>query len=188
YMLDVFSRAIAETNHPLDDTYTQGSRSWAWLRNSLLREGESRFPWLRIVHRGNDIQFSIGNAIFRFFCDDPERPKKYFATALTEAESMTTNLTLFDEDFMGHAGLWRFFVRKAMNDEDEHSLFCINYKFGSRDVNAKWQYNASVNTFMSTTADIPEAAKLPDHVLVPRPNAAEAGENDETIEGNNGSV
>ncbi|WGI24492.1 hypothetical protein QEN58_14280 [Halomonas alkaliantarctica] len=189
HMLDVFSLAIEQTKHPLDDAYTQGSRCWAWLRNSLLQEGESRFPWLRIVHHGNDIQFSIGNSVFRFFCDDPERPRKHYATALTDAESLTTNLLLFDEESLSQTtGLWRFFIRKAMNDEDEHSLYCINYQLGSKVINAKWQFNASVNTFVSTTADIPEAAKLPEHELGPRTNVAEAGEDDGTVEDNNGSV
>lgn len=57
FILDVYSDAISNTQFKYDNTYTQGSRAWAWVREAIL-EHENYFPWLRVVHRGNDIHLN----------------------------------------------------------------------------------------------------------------------------------
>lgn len=189
-ILDVYSEAISSTQHKYDDAYTQGSRGWAWVRKAIL-EHETHFPWLTIVHRGNDIQFRIGDTtVFRFFCDDPESPKKKFALAPTEAESSNITLPLFEEthEIEEPDGLWRFMIRKAIEEGDEHEVFCVKYKPGLKQAIAKWQFNKAIKTFVSSSEEIPAAAKLPPINVEPRRDILVEDETHEIQKSHDGTV
>lgn len=190
FILDVYSDAISNTQLKYDNPYTQGSRGWAWVREAIL-EHENYHPWLKVVHRGNDIQFKIGlSSVFRFFCDDPEKPQKKFVTLATEAEASNFTLALFDDAEHNEIsnGLWRFMIRKALNEEGEHELFCVNYKPGLREINAKWQFNGTVNNFVSSDAEIPPAIQLEEPALTPRRETANKDNLDETSNLQNDAV
>ena len=190
FILDVYSDAISNTQLKYDNTYTQGSRGWAWVREAIL-EHENYFPWLRVVHRGNDIQFKIGRtSVFRFFCDDPESPQKKFVTLPTEAEASNFTLPLFEATDLDEEpdGLWRFMIRKSLNEDDEHELFCVKYKSGLKEAIAKWQFNKTVKTFVTSDAEIPAAAKLPEPSLAPRRELADKDDTNEIEKPNDDSV
>ncbi|MGM0985132.1 MAG: hypothetical protein ACQEXG_17240 [Pseudomonadota bacterium] len=190
FILDVYSEAISNTQHKYDNTYTQGSRGWAWVREAIL-EYENYFPWLKVVHRGNDIQFKIGStSVFRFFCDDPESPQKRFVILPTAAEASNFTLPLFEgaDSYEDPDGLWRFMIRKSLNEDDEHELYCVKYKSGLKEAIAKWQFNTAVKTFVSSDAEIPAAAKIPAPILEPRRELVDEDDVNETKKSNDDTI
>lgn len=156
-MLDVLDEALATASTELDCAFTRGTLAWGRIRNAILREIRlRRHPWLGLKHSGNDLVFSIGENIIRFFLDDHLNPRKPRVLHPTTGEAF--QIGLFEvSDHQVH--LWRFIVERAANEDDEHRVFFVGYNI-SGEVVSKWEYIESVRTLSSTDSGIPAAAEL----------------------------
>lgn len=178
-ILDVLDEALATASTKLDCAFTRGTLSWGRIRNALLQEIQSgrHSSWLRLLHGGNDLVFSIGGNVVRFFLDDHLNPRKPRVLYPTSGE--WGQLKLFETgDPQVH--LWRFIVEKARNEDDEHRVFFIGYN-ASGDIVSKWEYAEIANTLSSIGSIIPAAAELEPAALsaIHSENSAHSDEEDE---------
>lgn len=156
-ILDVLDEAIATASTDLDCAFTRGTLSWGRIRNALLLEiRRKRHSWLSLLHGGNDLVFSIGGNVVRFFLDDHLNPRKLRVLRPTAGES--DQLKLFEvSDHQVH--LWRFIVERASNEDEEHRVFFVGYNVVG-DIVSKWEHIETVRTLSTLGNNIPAATEL----------------------------
>jgi hypothetical protein len=165
-MLDILDLGISATSTENDCAYTRGVLPWGWIRNALINLAKSKqYDWLTLMHAGMDLVLGIGGVPVRYFLDDHQNPRKPRVLSPTSGEAGQLAFD-FGSTQSSEPVLWRFFVERAISEEDEHRVF-----FTGRDAQGKivaaWQFTESVRRFASVDDSIPEAAELGPVPLAP---------------------
>lgn len=153
-LLDVRHDTMSVLSTEWDDAYTQESTVFGRCRNRLIALSKER-DWLSLRHAGMDVTLSIGNKVpFRFFRDDPEKPKKrgFFRQNHTD--------DLFPVDLHTPV-MWRFIVERSFTEDDEDRVYFVGYNELQEKVSL-WEHKPGITSLYETGhAAAPKAKELP---------------------------
>lgn len=153
-LLEVRSSTFRLLDTDIDCNYVKESAAFGRSRNQLIRLCSSRtYDWMRLLHAGMDITFSIGNVPCRFFRDDADSPEKHGFFRRNDADD------LFSNDAT-HPVIWRFVVEKALTEDDEDRVLFAGYNVYQEKV-AEWQYRDSAPTLHAVDDLTPPSTLLP---------------------------
>lgn len=156
-LLDIRHEAMSTLSSEWDDAYTQESTVFGRCRNRLIALSEER-DWLDVRNPGMDVTLCIENKVpFRFFRDDPEKPKKPGFFKNRRTNSHTDDLFPVDAD---KPVMWRFIVERSLTDDDEDRVYFVGYNELQEKVSV-WEHKPGVTSLYGTgDAAVPEAKEL----------------------------
>ena len=133
-LLDECYTTDEDLQSPYDSSYGIGTTRFDRQRNRLLQM-PLEYKWLNVTNAGFDLVMNIDGAPFRFLSDDPNSPKKHFATS-PSSDPETIQMEKFLQKGQAELSIvqtnpnepntWRFFIISG-EDADANREYDIKF-------------------------------------------------------------
>lgn len=153
-LIDEHFSTLTDLQSDYDDGYSRGCTRFARQKNRLRVVALSdRYDWLKLLHGGNDLVFTIGGVPCRFTTDDPTNPTK---PALLEVSPVQRSF--FEEVEAGIPCKFCFILDGGYTEADDPQVVFLG-EDASGTVRCKWT-SGGIRTLHMISANTPPAKDI----------------------------